>query len=523
MLDGRGTLIWYTGNLETERNEGGFVAGEFHGDVITTYPTGQVIVGQYDHGTRNGAFVIVKRDGGYVSAVYSGGELVTQRNMSRQDIARWTEQRSGGMTVAAVAPTVAPVEPIAEPIAEPSELQPAPLPVVESQPIAPTTVIAAAPSPAPVQPVAAPVTPAPALVVTARNGVPSDVNLAIDNAIGVSQTAAANAAFSASIAGGASSIQVARRTESQMSATRLAEAVVEGIARYPQSTSAIVTAAVRRAPAYRDAIARRAATAYPGFAPQIAAAAGVPLATVMAPAPQPAAASAVWRQPSYAYASAPVFSQPAAYPMVGQPPYAAAAPPVYAEAADAQFAQAYQYERSGRFYEAEQNYERIIMQYPSASSALLANARLNYLRDRTRQQGVRLAASTTAAGAGLPPVVAPRSTSGRVVAVNSPYPSSAMLPSTTVSRENPDIIRESAALYKTVCSRPGVFESNAGWCGIVTREQGAYFHVEVRELTLPGFGTIGLSRAPCTGNAFLTWLSRGSNVRVPKQCMAIQG
>ncbi len=163
------------------------------------------------------------------------------------------------------------------------------------------------------------------------------------------------------------------------------------------------------------------------------------------------------------------------------------------------------------------------MQYPSASSALLANARLNYLRARTRQQGVRLAASTTAAGAGLPPVVAPRSTSGRVVAVNSPYPSSAMLPSTTVSRENPDIIRESAALYKTVCSRPGVFESNAGWCGIVTREQGAYFHVEVRELTLPGFGTIGLSRAPCTGNAFLTWLSRGSNVRVPKQCMAIQG
>ena len=158
-----------------------------------------------------------------------------------------------------------------------------------------------------------------------------------------------------------------------------------------------------------------------------------------------------------------MYSQPAAYPIVGQAPYAAAVPPGYAEAADAQFAQGYQYERSGRFYEAEQIYERIIMQYPSASSALLANARLNYLRDRTRQQGVRLAASTTAAGAGLPPVVAPRSTSGRVVAVNSPYPSSAMLPSTTVSRENPDIIRESAALYKTVCSRPGVFESKSGW------------------------------------------------------------
>ena len=524
MLDGRGTLIWYTGNLETERNEGGFVAGEFHGDVITTYPTGQVIVGQYDHGTRNGAFVIVKRDGGYVSAVYSGGELVTQRNMSRQDIARWTEQRSGGMTVAAVAPTVAPVGPIVEPIAEPSELQPAPLPVVESQPIAPVTIqqVAAPAAPAPVAAPAASVA-APAPVVMANNGVPSDVSLAIDNAIGVSRTAAANAAFSASIAGGASSVQAADRTESQMSATRLAEAVVEGIARYPQSTPAIVMAAVRRAPAYRDAIARRAATAYPGFAPQIAAAAGVPLATVMAPAPQPVAMPAVWQQPFYAYASAPVFSQPAAYPVVGRAPYAAAVPPVYAEAADARFAQAYQYERSGRFYEAEQSYEQIIMQYPSASSALLANARLNYLRDRTRQQGVQLAASTTAAGAGLPPVVAPPSTSGRVVAVNSPYPSSATLPSTTVSRENPDIIRESAALYKTVCSRSGVFDSNAGWCGIVTREQGAYYFVEVRELTLPGFGTIGLSRAPCTGNAFLTWLSRGSNVRVPKQCMAIQG
>ncbi len=521
MLDGRGTLIWYTGNLETERNEGGFVAGEFHGDVITTYPTGQVIVGQYDHGTRNGAFVIVKRDGGYVSAVYSGGELVTQRNMSRQDIARWTEQRSAGMTVAAVAPTVAttvaPVELIVAPIVAPV-VAPIVAPVVESQPIAPATVQPVA-APAPV---AAPVA-APAPVVVANNGVPSDVNLAIDDAIGVSRTAAANAAFSASIAGGASSVQAASWTESQMSAARLAEAVVEGIARYPQSTPAIVMAAVRRAPAYRDAIARRAATAYPGFAPQIAAAAGVPLATVMAPAPQPVALPAVWQQPLYAYASAPVFSQPAAYPIVGQALYAAVVPPAYAEAADARFAQAYQYERSGRFYEAEQGYEQIIMQYPSASSALLANARLNYLRDRTRQQGTQLVASTTAAGAGLPPVVAPRSTSGRVVAVNSPYPSRAMLPSTTVSRDNPDIIRESAALYKTVCSRSGVFDSNAGWCGIVTREQGAYYHVEVRDLTLPGFGTIGLSRAPCTGNAFLTWLSRGSNVRVPKQCMAIQG
>ena len=522
MLDGQGTLVWYSRNLETERNQGGFVAGEFHGEVITTYPAGQVIVGQYDHGTRNGVFVVIKRDGGYVRAVYSDGELVTQRNMSRQDITRWTEQRGGGMTVATVAPVAPPVAPV-EPLVEPPAPQPVPLPVVESQPIAPATVQpVAAPAPlAAPEPVPAPLA-APAPVVMANNGVPSDVNLAIDDAIGVSQTAAANAAFSASIAGGMSSLQVASRTERQMSAMRLAEAVVVGIARYPQSTAAIVMAAVRRAPAYRVAIARRAATAYPGFAPQIAAAAGVPLATVMAPTPQPAAVLAVWQQPSYAYASVPMFSPPAAYPVVGQAPYAAAVPP-YAEAADAQFAQGYQYERSGRFYEAEQIYERIIMQYPSASSALLANARLNYLRDRTRQQGVRLAASTTAAGAGLPPVVAPRSTSGRVVAVNSPYPSSAMLPSMTVSRENTDIIRESAALYKTVCSRPGVFESKAGWCGIVTREQGAYYHVEVRELTLPGFGTIGLSRAPCTGNAFLTWLSRGSNVRVPKQCMAIQG
>ncbi len=263
-------------------------------------------------------------------------------------------------TVAPVAPPVAPVEPIVEPIvepmAEPPAPQPAPLPIVESQPIAPAPVqqVAAPAAPAPVQQVAAPAAPAPvqqvaappapapvaapAPVVMANNGVPSDVNLAIDDAIGVSQTAAANAAFSASIAGGASSVQTAGRTARQVSAMRLAEAVVEGIARYPRSTPAIVMAAVRRAPVYRVAIARRAATAYPGFAPQIAAAAGVPLATVMAPAPQPAAASAVWRQPSYGYASAPVFSQLAAYPMVGQPPYAAAAPPVYAEAADAQFA-----------------------------------------------------------------------------------------------------------------------------------------------------------------------------------------
>jgi hypothetical protein len=105
---------------------------------------------------------------------------------------------------------------------------------------------------------------------------PEDVAQAIENAIRLSDMAAKNAAFSANIANNNQQTQIANRTRLSVSQSNLAEAVVEGIARYPRAVSAIVAAAVRRAPDYTQVIARRASIAFPRFASLIAAAAGLP-------------------------------------------------------------------------------------------------------------------------------------------------------------------------------------------------------------------------------------------------------
>ena len=138
-------------------------------------------------------------------------------------------------------------------------------------------------------------------------GLPAGVGAAIEEAVRASESAAANAAFSAAIADNAMRTEIASRTETRVAQSSIAEAVVAGIARYPQAVSAIVAAAVRRAPAHRDAVVRRAIFAFPIFAPQIAAAAGMaPPALVAMPDPYLAPA------PSYAAAPAVTVAQAAA-------------------------------------------------------------------------------------------------------------------------------------------------------------------------------------------------------------------
>ena len=60
------------------RNVGNFRAGEFHGEVLTTYPDGQAIYGRYVDGRRDGTFVIIRIDGSHVEASYRDGTLVSQ-------------------------------------------------------------------------------------------------------------------------------------------------------------------------------------------------------------------------------------------------------------------------------------------------------------------------------------------------------------------------------------------------------------------------------------------------------------
>ena len=138
-------------------------------------------------------------------------------------------------------------------------------------------------------------------------GLPAGVGAAIEEAVRASESAAANAAFSAAIADSAMRTEIASRTETRVAQSSIAESVVAGIARYPQAVSAIVAAAVRRAPAHRDAVVRRASFAFPIFAPQIAAAAGM-APPVLAAMPEPYWVPA----PSYAAAPAVTVAQAAA-------------------------------------------------------------------------------------------------------------------------------------------------------------------------------------------------------------------
>ena len=142
---------------------------------------------------------------------------------------------------------------------------------------------------------------------------PPDVAQAIEEAIRLSDMAATNAAFSAEIANRGRPTDIAERTRLHVARSNLAEAVVEGIARHPQATSAIVTAAVKRAPDHAQAMVHRASIAFPRFASIIAAAAGMPL-----PPQTPITLPYTILSPTYYTASAPApYSQPAPY---AQPP-----------------------------------------------------------------------------------------------------------------------------------------------------------------------------------------------------------
>lgn len=161
---------------------------------------------------------------------------------------------------------------------------------------------------------------------------PQDVAQAIEEAIRVSDQAATNAAFSADIANNGRPTGIADRTRQFIARSALAEAVVEGIARHPQATAAIVAAAVTAAPDHAQAIVHRASVAFPRFAPVIFAAAGMPppvrqplssLSYLTSPTGYAAYGAAPYAQPLYrqpTYAPPPVYAQPTYAPPPTYPP-----------------------------------------------------------------------------------------------------------------------------------------------------------------------------------------------------------
>jgi hypothetical protein len=167
--------------------------------------------------------------------------------------------------------------------------------------------------------------------------------------------------------------------------------------------------------------------------------------------------------------------------------------------ADRLFTQGYQLERAGRLDQAARTYERILLEYPSAPSAVLANARLEALRRPDRE----------ALAAGIEPAAGP---SGAAYSPNGHAP-----------RNGGGLDAPPPSVGRGVCTRDGLYEGGARWCGIVTGDEGSHVQAEVRQLELPGFGTIGISRSRCTGDTLVTWFSRGTTLRVPKQCLTFEG
>ena len=183
---------------------------------------------------------------------------------------------------------------------------------------------------------------------------------------------------------------------------------------------------------------------------------------------------------------------------------------------DSLFNLAYRYERARQYYEAEQTYEKILLHHSSSQTAVLANTRL----DNLRRGRVHVA---TRSGTTLPsaPQVQTRA-QNTVVAVNSPSPISTNQYAASLHKRKLGLTAQPDALYRTVCSRKGLYEDGAQWCGIVTRAEKNHYLVEVRDVRLNVFGTIGISRSTCTGKTFINWFSRGSTVRVPKECMVLR-
>lgn len=201
-------------------------------------------------------------------------------------------------------------------------------------------------------------------------------------------------------------------------------------------------------------------------------------------------------------------AQTAALPAPGFP----SAAPATSGSPETLFNQGYKLEMSGRFREAEQTYEQIILSYSATQTAMLANERLNGLRRNTRDMGVKIAERES-----------------RVVSINEPRnlprhnqaPQVASAGDAGAGDVKGSIVPNLTGL--AVCSQSGLYESNARWCGQVLADDGVRLSVEVRDIVLPGFGSIGIGSSKCTGGQTLNWFSKGSVVRVPRSCMELKG
>lgn len=523
-LTGRGTLVWYIEGIESERNEGTFRAGEFDGEVITTYPDGEVIVGSYADGIRDGAFTIIGVAGSHVRANYRMGDLLDESEMTVAEVQSWQNERASAYpgVVLAQAASQSPQVSASSPSANRQVIADAPAASRDT-----IALLAAQPAPAQQVPV----------VQLAR----ADVGDTLQRApVAVSPTRAMRSEIAvATAASEPNQSAYAQRTAhvTQALGGRMQLAALQ-VDPPPAPRLPVVTAAapvsVATTPERSFAATGTMLIAGDGRPTQLEVARTGGAEPVALTAPRLTGALRIERDDSgslaqrYAGRDGPwviganAARQSGVQPLVVRAPVAEVAvtpaPPVAASGAspvrdaDAMFAAAYQLELQGSYAAAERQYHDLLVTYPSAPAALLANARLESLAGS--RGTVQVAQNQSA--------IAPVPQEQYVVSANSPSPRySGLPPAGTVG--NPALALESVLINKTVCSQNGLYANDARWCGLVTFDEGQFMRVEVTDITINGFGQIGITRSTCTGNTFLTWFSRGTSIRVPKRCMQVVG
>ena len=517
-LGGQGTLIWYRDGREVERNEGGFRGGELHGEVVTTFDDGGYIVGEYVDGQRNGNFIIRRPDSSYLHTIYEDGKLSARRVPSTAEIDAWLLSRARRVANAAETPAAnkvenAPAQALATQLAEGS---PRPAPKVSAMKVAPASARRSEPQ-GQVPSVQIKQKKIPAIASTTTSGLTlsySDATVNHSSTIVVSSTSVTKEPTFVGVAALPSG-------HSQLQALTAAFQPAVYRPRVANPLSGVTQSAIMYAG--RDGpwvVGSRTGGAMPARSGTIIASSGktskqdtiqdgavqranyAPSHVLAAARPPRAisdfnsASNVLPRQSKVAPLAMP------ATPVVAEVQRAPATPKSPAVSPDVLFSRGYQLELAGQRQAAERVYDKLLLQYPSAPAALLANARIVQLR-QPKRLAVQLAQSRN---------------NPSVVTVNSPEPSGTLRPASLT----PSQASRSPALHRQICSRDGLYESNSGWCGTVTGEQGLYYWVRVDDVYLRGFATIGITRSACTGNNFLTWFSRGSSVKVPKQCMTFQ-
>ncbi len=525
-LSGQGTLVWYVEGVESERNEGTFRAGEFHGEVITTYPDGEVIVGSYADGVRDGDFTVIGTTGAHIRATFRRGELVSEEEMTVAQIETWRNERASSYPGVLLAQAASQPPQVSATSASANRQVVADAPAASPQEM--TRLLASAPAPRP----------APSVQLAAVDaGERLDQPLQPTGAARPIETAAATVVPPTVHSGGAYAGRTAHVTRVLGGAVQVAalETTPPPVVRNDAVPAAVAATAPQLTPQTSFAATGTVLIAGDGRAAPLAPIPVAQRSPVRLVSSRPAEALRIEHDGAGSlvqqYAgrdgpwviggrnTAPALNAPAVArvpvaPVAVRatrptaPAVSAAGAPASTAAADAAFAAAYQLELQGRFADAEGMYHDILVAHPSLPTALLANARLESLG---RSRGTVQVAQAT-----------PPRQNEYVVSANSPAPRYSGLPPTGTAG-NPALALESQLINKTVCSQNGLYANDARWCGIVTFDEGQFMRVEVTDITINGFGQIGITRSTCTGNTFLTWFSRGTSVRVPKRCMLVVG